>query len=122
MDFSPSESLLFSIAMDSTGPEAQSLEKTKKRLKAFELCNDKVTAAALAYLLAQREQTESHFDIDVFDDICALISNYDKLRSPEYTTERIFERIYDWLKVTMKEASSEVLEELATMFDPFIVK
>jgi hypothetical protein len=122
MDFSPSESLLFSIAMDSTGPEAQSLEKTKKRLKAFELCNDKVTAAALAYLLAQREQTESHFDIDVFDDICALVSNYDKLRSPEYTTERIFERIYDWLKVTMKEASSEVLEELATMFEPFIVK
>jgi hypothetical protein len=120
MDFSPSESLLFSIAMDSTGPEAQSLEKTKKRLKAFELCNDKVTAAALAYLLAQKEQVESHFDIDVFDDICTLVTNRDS--SPEYIAELIFKRIYDWLKATMKEASPEALKELETMFEPFIVK
>jgi hypothetical protein len=81
-----------------------------------------VTAAALAYLLAQREQAESHFDTDVFDDICALVSNYESLHGPEYTTERIFERIYDWLKVTMKEASPKALEEFATMFEPFIVK
>ena len=122
MDFSPSESLLFSIAMDSTGPEAQSLEKTKKRLKAFELCNDKVTAAALAYLLAQREQAEFYFDTDVFDDICALVSSHESLNGPEYTTERIFKRIYDWLTTSMKGPSLKPLDDLAVMFEPFIVK
>jgi hypothetical protein len=58
----------------------------------------------------------------VFDDICALVSSHEDFHGPEYTTERIFKRIYDWLTASIKGPSLKPLEELATMFEPFIVK
>jgi hypothetical protein len=112
--------LLFSIAMDTHREE---LDATRKRLEAFELCHDKVTAAALGYLLAKEEaKKEAEDEFEIYTRICAIIDSCIDCDGSYYTesaTEAIFEAIYAWL-IGHTEKGFE--QELTKLFKPYIVQ
>lgn len=113
-------SILFSIAMDVS---REDLDKTRKRLEAFELCHDKVTAAALGYLLAKEEvRKEAEDEFEIYTRICAIIDSCIDCDGSYYTesaTEAIFEAIYEWL-ISHTEKGYE--PELTKLFKPYIVQ
>lgn len=113
-------SLLFSIAMDTHREE---LDATRERLQAFELCHDKVTAAALGYLLGKEEaQKKGEPEYGIYDRIGDIIDSCldcDGTYCSESATEAIFEAIYEWL---IGHTEKDCKEELTKLFNPYIVQ
>jgi hypothetical protein len=117
---STANQLLFSIAMD---VHREELDATKKRLEAFELCHDKVTAAALGYLLAKEEaKKEAEDEFEIYTRICTIIDSCIDCDGSYYTesaAEAIFEAIYEWLTHYTDKGYEA---ELAKLFKPYIVQ
>jgi hypothetical protein len=114
------DQLLFSIAMDTP---REDLDATRKRLEAFELCHDKVTAAALGYLLAKEEaKKEAEDEFEIYTRICSIVDSCIDCDGSYYTesaTEAIFEAIYTWL-INKTEKCCKV--ELAALFKSYMVQ
>jgi hypothetical protein len=113
-------SLLFSIAMDAC---KEDLDEARERLEAFELCNDKVTAAALGYLLAKQEEKRKEEQEEwIYDRLCSIINSCIECDGTYYTesaVEAIFEVFYDWL---IHHTEKDCEKELTKLFKPYIVQ
>jgi hypothetical protein len=105
---------LLSLAIDYTQePKKAILEELKGRLSACELCNDKVTAAAFGYLLAQEEQEHEDSVANAYDQVCEMIEGYDSdTMDSTQVADKVFTAIYTWLS-KQPELSPDTL---ATLF------
>lgn len=107
---------IFSIAMDyGSGKQAQKLKEIKEKMRACEICNDKVTAAAFGYLLAKKEEDamEEANEFSIYDAITSVIDCVDQgYQTAESGVEDTFEIIYGWLKNNEEKSFDELFSPL----------
>jgi hypothetical protein len=91
---------LLSLAIDySEGEKKDKLNELKDLFDACELCNDKATAAAFGYLLAQQEkERKDEPPRNAYDRVCYAIEDYENSSEDvAYTADKIFTIIFEWL-------------------------
>jgi hypothetical protein len=120
---------VLSLAMDyNSGENKKKLDQLKRSLAATELCNDKATAAAFGYLLAQEEredQEREQFIASVGDQVyCTIEDVSNGETTTEEATELIFGLIYLWLKRELNKVghadSGYTVTNIKKLFVPFV--
>jgi hypothetical protein len=120
---------VLSLAMDyGSSEKKKELDKLKQSLAATELCNDKATAAAFGYLLAQREMEEQEreeFLPSIGDQVyCTVEDASNGETTIEEAVELIFGLIYLWLKEKLNEDGycddDHTIVYVQSLFAPFV--
>jgi hypothetical protein len=120
---------ILSLAIDyAEGEKRKKLDQLKQSLAAVELCNDKATAAAFGYLLAEEDserQEKEQFNASIGDQVyCTVEDVSNGETTTEEGTELIFGLIYLWLKQALNDDGYDDDDYTITciqgLFAPFV--